>query len=292
MALPTRAHVFHLADVVAGHLRGNPCPNCGTRARPDRPLYRKHFGVASVYQCRGCELLFRPTGLQSTAVARWYYSRLYGDQGIATEPTTTDRATALARARAADKDRSPLVEALLPLVPESARHVGVLGASWGYELLCLEHLGVPLYGIEPGEPRREHGKRSFGLELHASVADAAKAGHRGGIVISSHVLEHIPRLTDVLDEVDRELAPVLHLHLTPRVDPLTPRIAVVIGREHPLGVTEAFWMKRAAERGWAIRLASHVPEPAVSLGETLAALARPDVVDVARLASVAIPFRR
>ncbi|MBL8783451.1 MAG: hypothetical protein JNJ59_01010 [Deltaproteobacteria bacterium] len=265
MALPTRAHVFHLADLLAGHVRGLRCPSCGARGASE--VLKKHLGVASIYRCGACELLFRPTGLQTGRVAAWYYSRLYGNQGIATEPQDDTRETALVRAREAGKDRSTLVATLLPLLPEGARTIGVVGASWGYELLCMEHLGLPLYGIEPGEPRREHGKRRFGLALFADAREARAAGHGGGLVMSSHVLEHIAELEATLDAVQRELTPFMQVHVTPRVDPFTSELAPTIGREHPLGVTEAFWRRWAARHGRAVSFRTHRPEPHMPAGE-------------------------
>lgn len=279
--MPIRAQVFYLADLAAGRLLGNPCPNCG--ARQAERLHRKHLGMGSIFRCRRCELFFRPTGLQTSGVAKWYYSAVYGDQGLATDPTTSDRVVALARARAADKDRSALIEALLGLVPAAQRRVGVLGATWGYELLCLERLGVPLYGIEPGAPRREHGRRAFGLDLYASVEAAGEAGHRGGILMSSHVLEHIPRLSAMLDTIDRHLAPSLHVHLTPWVDPPSDDVVRVIGREHPLGVTRGFWRKHAARTGQSLRVEAHRAAEGEPYNETLAIIARPGLVSQAEL---------
>lgn len=287
MAVPTRAFVFHLADLVAGRLQGNPCPSCGARGAAE--VVKKHLGLGSISRCPRCELLFRPTGLQSGRVARWYYSNVYADPGIATEPRQEDRASALARARAADKDRSALLAPLLTALPEGERRVGFLGASWGYELLCCEHLGVPLWGYEPGAPRREHGRTTFGLDLFARIEDAAAAGRRGGIVFSSHALEHVPRLEALLDLVDERIAPALHVHVTPRVDPQTPDIiGSVIGREHPLGVTEAFWRRRAAARGLVARVLAHRAGTSGPYDETLALLGRPDVIDAAALAGVVL----
>jgi hypothetical protein len=285
MELPTRAHVFHLADLVAGHATGRRCPSCG--ARDAERLLKKHLGLASIYRCRACELLFRPTGLQYGRVAAWYYSRLYGNQGIATELQDDTRETALARARAAGKDRAELVAPLLPLLPAEARSVGVIGAAWGYELLCLEHLGAPLYGIEPGAPRREHGRARLGLELFATPGDAARAGKGRGLVLSSHVLEHIAELEATLDAVERELAPAIHLHVTPRVDPFTPELGPTIGREHPLGVTEGFWRRWAARHGKSVSFRSHRPEPHAGANELVTVvhdprLTPPDVVAALR----------
>jgi hypothetical protein len=273
MKPPSRARLFHLADLLAGHLRGNPCPNC--RGKEVTRIVTKHLGLGSIYRCQSCALYFRPTGLQTGRVARWYYSTLYRDQGIATAPLTGDREAALVMAQQAGKDRSSLIETVLPLLPEEERRIGVLGASWGYELLCLERLGLPLYGVEPGDARREHGRARFGLDLHPTPEAAAAAGHHGGVVFSSHVLEHIPALDDALDAIEHALAPALQVHLTPRVEPPIDDFSASIGREHPLGVTEAFWRRRADRTAMhLVALGAHRPSPDERYCETLAILQR------------------
>ncbi|MBI1383078.1 MAG: hypothetical protein GC161_18575 [Planctomycetaceae bacterium] len=269
----TRAQLFHAVDLVAGHLLGNRCPNCASHH--GELLARKHGGLGSIYRCAGCALYYRPTGLQGERVTRWYYSFCYGDDPHFTTAPVEDPTRALAQARAAGKDRSALVEAALAALPAGQRSICVLGASWGYELLTFARLGVPLYGIEPGEHRREHGRKHFGLELYPSVDAAAAAGRSGGLLFSSHVLEHVPNLSDTLDELAAALAPALSLHLTPRVDPFDTSRASAIGREHPIGVTLAFWRRRAAALGAPLFLAHHRPEPGAPASETLALVARP-----------------
>lgn len=277
----TRARLFHVADLVAGHARGNACPNC--RRRGARSVIRKHGGLGSIYRCGACGLLYRPTGLQSGRVARWYYSVLYGDDAALTTAPVEDRAEALSKARAGGKDRNALIAPLLAALPEDARSIGVLGASWGYELLAFEELGVPVWGIEPGDSRREHGRRAFGLELYPSIAEAARAGRGGGVLFSSHVLEHIPAVGAALDEALAALRPLVQLHITPRVDPLTPAVGPIIGREHPLGVTAAFWRLWSERHGLAVRLEAHRPPSEPAPCELVAVLAASSAVDLAAI---------
>lgn len=278
---PTLARLFHLADLVAGHARGNPCPNCRRRGGP--VVIRKHGGLGSIYRCDACGLLYRPTGLQSGRVARWYYSVLYGDDAALTTAPVENRDEALSKARLGGKDRNALVAPLLAALPEGARSIGVFGASWGYELLAFADLGVPVWGIEPGDSRREQGRRAFGLELYPSIAEAARAGRGGGVLFSSHVLEHIPAVATALDEVLSVLRPAVQLHITPRVDPLTPAIGPIIGREHPLGVTAAFWRLWSERHGLAVRLEAHRPPSEPTPCELVAVLAAPGTVDLAAI---------
>ncbi|MCB9734365.1 MAG: hypothetical protein H6745_17375 [Deltaproteobacteria bacterium] len=252
------------------------------RRRGGERVIKKHGGLGSIYRCAGCGLLFRPTGLQTGPIARWYYSVIYGD-GEITRSLAEDRDVAVAHARAGGKDRGALVEPLLDALPSAAQSIGVLGASWGYELLAFEDLGVPVWGIEPGDRRRAHGQRAFGLELYPTIEAARRAGRGGGVLFSSHVLEHIPTLGATLTEALTTLKPAAQLHITPRVDPLTPAVGPVIGREHPLGVTAEFWRRWAASHGLAVRLAAHQPPSEPIPCEMVALVAPPGAPDLEAL---------
>lgn len=270
------SRVFYALDLVSGWLRGNRCPSCGGRDRA--AVVAKHGGLGTVSRCGGCGLLYRPTGLQSGAVARWYYSRAYAEGGIVRDLDAAD-SLAQVRARVAQrrKDRSPVLAPLVASLPlGSSTDVCVFGCSWGYEIIALESLGVHRYGIELGADRREAGRARLGLTIHGSVEEAAQAGCRPGVVMSSHVLEHVPALEATLDAIHRHLAPEVQVHFTPRVDPEgNPAVRSVIGREHALGVTEAFWRRWADRHGLELTLTAHRPNPDEAPVETLAILRRP-----------------
>ncbi len=260
------ARAFYAADLLAGRAGGVRCLSCGSRGHT--PVVRKSLGLATVFRCHDCELLFRPSGLQSTAIARLYYSRFYTEPGIVNAlPEDTSAEAIIAAAHGRKKGRATLVGAHLEALPEARRSVAVFGCSWGYELVILAELGVPIFGIEPGESRRRFGVETLGLNIYPDVAAAAAAGERPGLVISSHVLEHIPELATTLSEISTRLAPDVQLHFTPRVDevPLS-ELANVIGREHPLGVTAAFWRRWAERRG--LNAEINVADPCPDKGDS------------------------
>jgi len=250
------AQLAYALDVLAAKVGRDRCPNCGS-ARGER-VARKSWGLANVYRCRGCALLYRPSALQGSTAARLYYSYVYRQPGITTDVSSASREQVVAEARSAGKDRVAFLRPACAALGSRAANIGVFGASWGYELLCLEALGLPVYGIEPGSVRRAHGRSAFGLDLHESPR---AAGRREGALMSSHVLEHIVGLDQALDDIARWVAPTLQLHFTPRVDPFDDALRSSIGREHPLGVTADFWRRRAARRGEPVRTFTVRPSP-------------------------------
>jgi hypothetical protein len=263
-ALPSR--LFYAADLAVGLLRGNPCPNCGGR---DRRLLGRRRGVPFV-ECRGCRLYYRPTGFDGALVGA-YYDHLYANAGVATE--TTLSSDQLARAMALEgKDRTALVAHLVPELPRPAR-ICVFGCSWGYELLPFRARGDTVFGVEVGARRRAFGRASLGLPIHASVEELARAEGGVDLVLSSHVLEHIPRMTAALDRLRSALCPSWQVHVTPSVERFAGDAATRtnVGREHPIGVTAAFWQRFAGERG--LRLAwESVGDAPGQAGEAIACL--------------------
>ena len=102
-------------------------------------------------------------------------------------------------------------------------------------------------------------------------------------IVLPDVLEHIPTLGATLTEALTTLKPAAQLHITPRVDPLTPAVGPVIGREHPLGVTAEFWRRWAASHGLAVRLAAHQPPSEPIPCEMVALVAPPGAPDLEAL---------
>lgn len=271
-----QSRAVYALDVLAGRARGTCCPSCGSRAH--EPVVKKVAGFATIYSCSDCKLLFRPTGLFSPSVARWYYSSIYSQSGVTTDMELSRQREALQRALAEEgKDRSAAVQALQHELPKERQRIAVFGCSWGYEIQLLRGAGLDAYGIELSDSRRGFAVRELGLEVYDSLASAGTHVRDTGIVLSSHVLEHIPRLDATLREIDRYLSPHLQLHIVPAVDPEIPRQTVrhAVGREHPLGVTRAFWQRwagthgfrpeltlRAAELWCTLRRDSHLVDPA------------------------------
>ncbi|HEY8154712.1 MAG TPA: methyltransferase domain-containing protein [Myxococcota bacterium] len=263
---------LYFADLGIGRMLGARCPNCSRR--PERPpLLNRHHGLSPVYACEGCGLYYRPAAFRGGRVLELYYSLLYNERGITTEmPAEVDRSAILASVLGTEKDRAPEVRRLLG---SQRANICVWGCSWGYELLPLVDLGHRVVGIEIGSTRRAFGRDRLGLEIVATAGEAAASLGSVDLLLSSHVLEHVPRLDHLLDQVDTVLAPRRQLHFTPSVEDVgrNPLSDSLIGREHPLGVTRRFWEGRARRSG--LDLAFEVRgQSATSCGEACAVLTR------------------
>lgn len=260
------------ADLLVGLAAGTRCPNCD-HARPGAPVHRRRGGLLSIWRCSGCGLLYRPVGITSPRVMRAYYTFLYGNADLATDfGAVASPDTIAARMAAEGKDRIALIERLVP--DAAAKTLAIMGCSWGYELLPFRERGFDVFGIEIGETRRAHGRAKLGFEIHASPADAAAAGRRADVVLSSHMIEHVPALGAYLDAMVTSLRPSTMVHIAPHVDALETdeTLASIIGAEHPLGITKGFWSHYASTRSYdaAVEVDGYVPRE--SCGEIIACI--------------------
>jgi SAM-dependent methyltransferase len=254
--LPSR--VYYIFDTALGIASGSCCPNCGRKGNP--AVARKHAGLIAVRRCLGCELLYRPVGFEGGALVEAYYSFVYTKAGIATATQLANSPEELARRMAADgRDRTALIER----VASPPARVCILGCSWGYEMLPLRERGYDVFGIELSRTRRAFGRDKLGLPIYANVQDAAEHAPVD-VVLSSHVLEHVPRVTQLLETVVRALRPTSQIHVTPCVEGYGPQNTQLIGREHPIGLTQAYWARTAVALGVGLEF-QKVDEEAVAV---------------------------
>ena len=131
-----------------------------------------------------------------------------------------------------------------------------------------------VFGIEIGDSRREHGRSQLGLDIYASPAEALAAGKQADIVLSSHMIEHVPALSTYLDAIAAALRPSTMIHIAPHVDEIEadPALATIIGAEHPLGITQGFWTRYASTRNYRIVVEIDGYAPGSSCGEIIACL--------------------
>lgn len=234
------ARVYYLCDTAIGAATGSACPNCGHKRNP--AIVRRHAQFIAVRKCLGCELLYRPVGFVRGILPDLYYSFLYTSAGLATTRGFASDPEELERRMCEEgKDRTALIQGLV----SPPAKLCVLGCSWGYEMLPLIRRGYTVFGVELSRTRRAFGRRRLGLQIYATLEDAAEDHPHTDVLLSSHVLEHVPRVTSLVETATRALHPNLQVHVTPNVEGFGERNSALIGREHPIGVTGAYWKRLA-----------------------------------------------
>lgn len=174
---------------------------------------------------------------------------MYTEAGVATDVELSNNREELnLRIAQEGKDRSRLLAALLKELGTEDPTVCIFGCSWGYEMLPLLDLNCKIVGIELSKPRREYGKKTLKLAIYGSSEEVVAQVGTIDVLMSSHVLEHVPQVGTLLKRLQDLLQPRIQLHFTPCVEAMSTDASIsrLVGREHPIGVTREFWLQHAS----------------------------------------------
>jgi hypothetical protein len=269
-SLPSR--IFYAADLLLGRMGGDSCPNCGVSGKRNPIVVPRHGGISPIFECANCQIHYRPVGIKEGKLLQFYYSHLYGGVKV---PNSRDREIA-ERGVEEKSDRSKTLAPIVESFGSRKPRICVLGCSWGYEMKPLGQLGCEVIGIELSTTHREFGQSVLKLSIFANELEVAREVGQVDILMSSHVLEHVPAATALLDRISKALTPTVQVHFTPCVEAMGKDVIVngLVGREHPLGITRKFWQWYGKSRGLTVETSVDGAEPGVSWGETTAILRR------------------
>lgn len=184
-------------DCLARYCSKRKCPGCGSESLI---LKDRKYIVARLFECDECGMTFRHP-LDSVETNRKFYQDEYVEpDGITTfRPPESELQQLLAGgfkgipSRDATRIRE-LIESLLG----SVQGVRILdyGASWGYVSYQFRQFGMDVESYEISKPRAEYGSKALDLKISTDEGSL-----RGGndIFFSSHVIEHVPNPTAMLN---------------------------------------------------------------------------------------------
>ncbi len=192
---------------------GLSCPSCG--GRPEKVIDRKYL-VTTLRRCSGCRLLFRAPTTSAREYAR-IYQREYRS-GITTTPPSSKGLENLQKTgfRGSGKDYGEWIELLFALGCRPGRRLLDFGCSWGYGSWQLSRAGFAVDGYELSRPRADYARRN----LKVNIVDPFRLPDSSyDIFFSSHVIEHVPSVSDLLALAVRLLRPGgLFVAFTPNGD--------------------------------------------------------------------------
>jgi len=253
------------------------CPHCGS-ARQTR-IARK-YGVARIVRCVECGLYFSRPVYRS-----WVTPNLY--DGLYTAGFATDLPgdAQLEQWIATDfrdigRDASRVLEHIRSHVARPAPTLLEIGCSWGYFLYQARAAGFEVAGVEIGARRRDFGSRRLGLHIVGDLGELPAAA-RYDVIYSSHVLEHLTDLGDLLTHLAGRLRDdgVLFIEV-PNFDPrqFGARCFPVVGAVHPLGFDSEFFRTNLPRHGLSLTgifaTWDDVPDHPVEVSRTNVIIAR------------------
>jgi SAM-dependent methyltransferase len=177
------------------------CPSCGSNS--GTPVQRK-FLFTRLVRCASCRLLYRaPT--DPPELYEDFYQHDYRE-GYTTDCPSREDLQALLNNRfiGSQRDYSTKIAFIRALgVPGGARVLDY-GASWGYGTWQLRESGYDTTGYEIGRPRARYAREIIGLPVYDSFE---KIRGPFDVFFSSHVLEHITKLRDLISLALKLLRP-------------------------------------------------------------------------------------
>jgi len=182
--------------------KDSACPSCGHLRSH---VVDRKFAVTRLQRCGNCQLLYRAPTTTDEEYRR-YYQQDYSE-GFTTDLPSLDELGEMRRLNFAgtEKDYSRYVEVLRALGCGPGDRLLDFGCSWGYGSWQLSQAGFGVKSIELSQRRREFAHRHLGVEVY-SDSDEIEAG-TFDVFFSSHVLEHIPKLSGIIDLARRAVRP-------------------------------------------------------------------------------------
>ncbi len=195
----------YFAASLRGLNRPAVCPACSNKR--SHVIDRKAL-ITTLRECLECGLYFRHPSDSAIENERFYQDQYVEGDGITTFKPDPEELRALLDngfAQYPAKHAGRIVELLSSLFGklESIRLIDY-GASWGYIAFQLHKAGVDVQGYEISRPRANYGRDALQIPIET---DVDKLRSDNDVFFSSHVIEHVPNPTQLLQTAQRLVRP-------------------------------------------------------------------------------------
>jgi SAM-dependent methyltransferase len=246
--------ISYLIDQSLGFLleREKICPNCGGLASS---LVDRKYLVSQLRMCAACGINFRwPCDKKDTSSA--VYQDSYLQPGLTTDLPQPDELAKLKEVcfRGSEKDFSSYVQFAKNVSPGNLEDLEVLdyGANWGYLVYQLRLAGIAkALGYEVSFPRRAYGEAEVGV---AYIDSPAECENQFDFVISTHVIEHVPMPSQMLQGIHSMLKPggtlLLECPNGSLASMTSPGWSSQWGEIHPFYISDGFLLRSLGNLGF------------------------------------------
>jgi 2-polyprenyl-3-methyl-5-hydroxy-6-metoxy-1,4-benzoquinol methylase len=178
------------------------CTNCGSTKVA---VTDQKYIVTRLYECKECFLQFRHPSDNQKFNEDFYQEDYTQNDGITTDLPTGEELRGLLSSDFANspKNVKGIVELWQTLLGDLSKIKAVdYGCSWGYMSYQFKNRGIQVQSFEISKPRAMYGNKNLGLAIKSDVKDL---NSDNDIVYSSHVIEHVPSISEMVNESRRLL---------------------------------------------------------------------------------------
>lgn len=189
-----------LIKVLAGHVI--QCPSCGSE---NSSVMQRKYLVTALRRCEGCGLMFRtPTTTKEENAS--FYAAEY-EQGFTTSLPSQHELQVMVDSgfAGAEKEYRRFISLLENMGAKVGDKVFDFGCSWGYGAWQLMQHGFDVEAYEVPGPRAEYARSKLGVKVPPDLGGVTKESF--DVFFSSHVLEHVPCVHEVIQYGMERLKP-------------------------------------------------------------------------------------
>jgi 2-polyprenyl-3-methyl-5-hydroxy-6-metoxy-1,4-benzoquinol methylase len=136
----------------------------------------------------------------------FYQAAYQQDDGITTELLSKSELEQMLTTNfaASAKNVAPFVEIFQSIFKDKTYSLIDYGCSWGYMSYQFAKMGIPTQSFEISVPRAKYGNNALGLSI-VSTEKELRPG--ADIFFSSHVIEHVPSVKEMVNSAKKLLKP-------------------------------------------------------------------------------------
>jgi 2-polyprenyl-3-methyl-5-hydroxy-6-metoxy-1,4-benzoquinol methylase len=167
-------------------------------------LVKRKYVVTALRRCRYCRILYR-TPIDEPDLNHAFYQETYSS-GFTTDCPTAEALGELKTQNfhGTAKDFAGYISLLEALGVGRGQRLLDFGASWGYGVWQLNQAGFDASGFEISRPRAQYAREMVGVNVVERLEDLQGTFDA---VFACHVLEHVPRPSEVLQLLPKLLKP-------------------------------------------------------------------------------------
>jgi len=165
---------------------------------------QKYF-FTRLFECQECHLQFRHPSDSKAFNEEFYQTDYEQDDGITTDLPSAEVLHQMISNNFANspKNAEPVINLWQSLFARLDEIKAIdYGCSWGYMSYQFIKKGVQLQSFEISKPRAVFGNKNLGLDIKMDVKNLQPENN---LFYSSHVIEHVPSITDMINQAKRLL---------------------------------------------------------------------------------------